>query len=52
MMLKEFRWGADLAVIPYGKGKVVLSELHLVENLGKDPVAEKILLNLMEFTSG
>ncbi len=49
---KKFGWGADLAVIPYGKGKVVLSELHLVENLGKDPVAEKILLNLMEFTSG
>jgi hypothetical protein len=44
-------WGADLAVVPVGSGRCVLSQLRLVENLGKDPVADKILLNLIEWTS-
>ena len=38
--------GFDLAVVPYGKGKAVISTLRLVENLGIDPVADKILYNI------
>lgn len=44
-------WGADLAIVPYGKGKCIVSMLRLVENLGSDPVADKLLLNLIKFTS-
>ncbi len=43
--------GADLAVVPCGEGRVVASHLRLIENLGKDPVADKILFNLMEWTA-
>lgn len=42
-------WGADLAVVPLGRGRCVVSQLRLVENLGKDPVADKILFNLIEW---
>jgi len=42
-------WGADLAVAPLGKGRCIVSQLRLVENLGKDPVADKILFNLVEW---
>lgn len=38
-------WGSDLAIVSYGKGRCVLSQLRLVDNLGKDPVADKILFN-------
>ena len=41
-------WGADLAIVPHGKGRLILSQLRLVENLGKDPVADRILYNIIE----
>ncbi len=41
----------DLAVAPYGRGRCILSQLRLVENLGKDPVADKILRNLVAWTT-
>ena len=44
-------WGTDLAVVPKGKGQVVVSQLRIVENLGKDPVADKLLQNLIRFSS-
>jgi beta-galactosidase len=44
-------WGADLAIVPLGSGRCIASQLRLVENLGKDPVADKILYNLIEFAS-
>ena len=44
-------WGADVASVPYGKGRIVLSTLRLMENLGKDPVADKILFNLVRWSS-
>jgi hypothetical protein len=47
----ESWWGADLAVVPYGKGRYVVSQLRLVGNLGKDPVADKILFNLLKWTA-
>jgi hypothetical protein len=43
--------GADLAVVPCGEGRVIASHLRLIENLGKDPVADKILFNLVNWTA-
>lgn len=40
-------WGADLAEIPYGKGKIIISTLKLMDNLGKDPVADIIMSNIL-----
>jgi len=44
-------WGADLAVVPYGRGKIILSTLQIIENLGKDPVADKIFYNMVNFAA-
>jgi hypothetical protein len=45
----ESWWGADLAVVPHGKGRSLISQLRIVDNLGKDPVADKILFNIVEY---
>jgi len=42
-------WGADLAVVPVGSGRCIISHLRLLENLGRDPVADKILFNLINW---
>ena len=44
-------WGADMAVVPLGKGRCMVSQLRLLENLGKDPVADKILYNLIRYVT-
>jgi hypothetical protein len=44
-------WGTDMGVVPYGKGRCIISQLRLVDNLGKDPVADKILFNMIEWTT-
>jgi hypothetical protein len=45
----ESWWGADLALVSYGQGHCLLSQLRIIENLGKDPVADKILYNLIRY---
>ena len=40
-----------LSIHPFGKGRCIVSQLRLVHNLGKDPVADKIFYNLMEFAA-
>jgi hypothetical protein len=45
----ESWWGADLAVLPHGEGRIVVSELRLLPHLGEDPVADKLLFNLIRF---
>jgi hypothetical protein len=47
----ESWWGADLAILPNDKGRVVVSQLRIVENLGRDPVADKLLRNLLKFAT-
>ena len=42
-------WGADLTFISMGKGKYLLSQFRILENLGKDPVADKMLINIIKF---
>lgn len=47
----EWWHGADLAVVKHGKGRLILSMLRIPENLGHDPVADKILYNLIQFST-
>jgi hypothetical protein len=44
-------WGADVAIAPYGDGRFIASQLRLVENVGKDPAADKIFYNLILFAA-
>ena len=39
--------GADLTQIAHGNGKYILCTHRIVENLGKDPVADRLLSNLL-----
>ena len=48
----ESAWvGMDVGVVPSGNGRYVLSALRLLEHLGSDPVADKILYNIIEWTT-
>ena len=40
-------WGWDVVVASLGKGRFVVSQLRLKNNLGSDPVADRILFNLI-----
>lgn len=40
-------WGSDMVSVPYKRGRLILSTLLIQENLEVDPVAEKILHNLI-----
>lgn len=44
-------YGMDMGVVQHGKGRYVLNTLRLVENLGSDPVADKILFNMIQWTA-
>lgn len=44
-------WGTDMAIVPYGKGRCLVSQLRIVEHLGQDPVADKLLFNMIRFVS-
>jgi hypothetical protein len=48
---RSFWSGSDLSITPYGDGKLILSSLKILENLDKDPVADRILYNLIEHTT-
>jgi hypothetical protein len=42
-------WHAvDLATVPHGKGTMILSTFQILEHLGKDPLADKLLVNLLK----
>ncbi len=42
-------WGADMVVVPYGNGRLLLSTLRITENLGHDPVADKLFYNIVRW---
>ncbi len=44
-------WASDVAIVPYGSGRCVVTQLRLVDNLGIDPVADKLLYNLINFST-
>lgn len=47
----ESWWGSDLAIVPHGKGKCIVSQFRILENLGKDPVADRLLYNMIKYVS-
>ena len=44
-------WAADVLETPFGKGTMLLSTLRIIEFLDKDPVAEKLLYNVIDYIS-
>ena len=40
-------WGSDILVRPYGSGRIVMTHLRIIEHLGKDPVADRLFVNLL-----
>ena len=42
-------WGTDVAEFSLGKGHCIVSQLRLIENLGGDPVADRIMKNLISY---
>jgi hypothetical protein len=45
-------FGADLLELPCGKGRIVLSTLRLVASLGKDPAADILFANVIDWATG
>ncbi|GAB6167512.1 hypothetical protein JCM19992_35120 [Thermostilla marina] len=45
-------WGADVAAFEVGKGRCVLSHLRVTPYLGRDPVADRLLFNMIRWTTG
>ena len=41
--------GMDMGVVPYGEGSYLLSALRITPFLGEDPVADKVLFNLIRW---
>ena len=44
-------YGSDVAVVPLEKGRCILSQLRLVDFLGRDPVADRILYNFIAYAA-
>lgn len=44
--------GVDLAIHPFGKGKIIFNTLLIEEHLGQDPAADRLLLNLIRLAGG
>ena len=42
-------YGMDMGVVSYGEGSYLLSALRITPYLGEDPVADKILFNLIRW---
>jgi beta-galactosidase len=42
-------WFQSLVVTPLGKGHLIVCQLELLDKLGRDPVADHLLLNLMRY---
>jgi hypothetical protein len=45
----EVWWAADVLEAELGKGKMLLSTLQIINYLGKDPVADKLLFNIINY---
>ncbi len=48
---QDYDSGLMLAVYPFGHGRIILNTLHIRENLGKHPVAERLLRNLLRYAA-
>ncbi len=47
----EVWWAADVLEANIGKGKMLMSTLRIIDFLEKDPVAEKLLYNMMNYAA-
>jgi hypothetical protein len=45
----QHRSGVLLSIHPHGEGRIILSAFRLIENLGLDPAADRMLLDLLRF---
>ena len=45
----EVWWAADVLETRMGRGKILLSTLQIINYLGKDPVADKLLFNIINY---
>lgn len=43
--------GVHMGVWNFGQGKFIVNTLHVIENLGKDPAADKLFCNLLNYAS-
>jgi hypothetical protein len=44
-------WGNDLLVRRYGSGRIVFTHLRVLENLGNDPLADRLFVNMLRHFS-
>ena len=51
MMGETSWWGSDILVRRHGNGILVLTHLRVLENLGRDPVADRLFVNLLKHFS-
>lgn len=47
MMGESTWWGSDILVRRFGAGRLVFTHLRVLENLGRDPVADRLFVNLV-----
>ncbi|TLX78226.1 hypothetical protein E9993_00670 [Labilibacter sediminis] len=47
----EVWWAADVLEANIGKGQLLMSTMRVIDFLGKDPVAEKLLFNMMKYAA-
>ncbi|MDF3128877.1 glycoside hydrolase family 2 TIM barrel-domain containing protein [Kiritimatiellaeota bacterium B1221] len=47
----DYSWGAGLYTLPLGKGTIVVSQLDLLNHMGRSAVADRILVNLINFAA-
>ncbi len=51
MMGETKWWGSDILVRRYGSGRIVLTHMRILENLGEDPVANRLFVNMLRHFS-
>ncbi|HOS96007.1 MAG TPA: glycoside hydrolase family 2, partial [Armatimonadota bacterium] len=49
---QDYSSGLFVAVYPLGKGRVILNSLRVRETLGGEPVAERLLRNMLRYAAG
>jgi hypothetical protein len=45
-------WYSDIESLPYGKGAIVFCQYRAFENIGRDPLAERLAYNLLTYAAG
>jgi hypothetical protein len=47
----ESPWGSDILVQKYSAGRIVFTHMKVLENLGEDPAADRLFVNLVQHLS-